>query len=112
MARPTQPFLSPEDTMAVLRALADPRRYDMVRELAASDLPVACCTLAQAGQVGASTMSHHLQQLELAGLIDVTRDGKFAVLRLVRPRVEAFVRQLAADARADMSTGAAIARTG
>ena len=89
------PHLSPEDTVAILRALADPRRYDMVRELAASAGPIACCTLAQAGQVSPSTMSHHLQQLEAAGLVDVTRDGKFAVLRLCRPRYDAFVRQLA-----------------
>ena len=112
MANFIRPFLSPEDTVTVLRALADPRRYDIVRELAASVGPVACCTLAQAGQVGASTMSHHLQQLELAGLIDVSRDGKFAVLRLVRPRYEAFVRQLVADARLEASTGAGIVRTG
>ena len=99
MANCTTPVLSPEDTVTILRALADPRRYDIVRELAASDRPVACCHLAQAGQVGASTMSHHLQQLEQAGLIAVTRDGKFAVLHLARPRYDAFLRQLAADAR-------------
>ena len=90
--------LSPQDTVAILRALADPRRYDMVRELAASAAPIACCNLAQAGHVSASTLSHHLQQLEQAGLVDITRDGKFALLRLVRPRYDAFVNQLAADA--------------
>jgi ArsR family transcriptional regulator len=100
MASGTGSFLSADETMTILRVLADPRRYDVVRQLAAAPGPVACCDLAQANQVGASTMSHHLQQLEQAGLIDVSRNGKFLILSLARDRYEAFVRQLAADARA------------
>ena len=98
MANGKQLALSVEETIAILRALGDRRRYEIVRELAAADAAVPCCTLAQAGQVRASTMSHHLQQLEQVGLIDLSRDGKFAVLRFARARYEAFLRQLGADA--------------
>ncbi|WP_419730743.1 ArsR/SmtB family transcription factor [Lichenicola sp.] len=82
----------------VMRALGDPRRYDIMMQLAAADAPVPCYALDQTAQVSASTMSHHLQQLEQAGLIDVSRDGRFTVLRFVRARYEDFLRQLADSA--------------
>ena len=106
MAHCIDPELTADDMTVVMRALGDPRRFDIMMQLATADAPVACYTLAQAGKVSPSTMSHHLQQLEQAGLIDVSRNGKFTVLRFVRARYEGFLRQLAesaspADAKAD-----------
>ena len=99
MARRARPLLPPAEVAAILRAIGDPRRYDIVRELAAAEGAVPCCTLAQADQVGAPTLSHHLGQLEQAGLVEIARDGKFAVLRFRRDRFALFLRQLAADGR-------------
>ncbi len=97
MARDTHSGPCSGKTIAILRAISDPRRYDILMQLAAADRAVPCCTLIQAGQVSASTMSHHLQQLEQAGLIEVSRDGKFAILQFARACFEDFLRQLAAD---------------
>ena len=48
--------------------------------------------------MSASTVSHHMQILETAGLITLTREGKFAWLHFERARYERLLRQLAADA--------------
>lgn len=90
--------LQPDEMTAMMRALGDPRRYSIVKELAAANAPVPCCSLAQTGQVSPSTMSHHIQQLEQSGLIEVTREGRFAVLRLNRARYEGLLKQLVGDA--------------
>ena len=90
--------MSPEEMSAITRALADPRRYSIMTALAAADAPVACCALLESRRVSASTMSHHLQQLEQAGLVEVSRDGRYAILRFLRDRYELYLRQLAADA--------------
>lgn len=91
-------FLTAPETAAIARALADPRRYDIMTELAAADGLVPCCALSDAGKVSASTMTHHLQQLERAGLVEIMREGRFAVLRFRRDHYERYLQQLAADA--------------
>lgn len=95
---PSRRALSPDEMAAITRALADPRRYNIMTTLAAADAPTPCCALPETRNVSASTMSHHLQQLEQAGLVEVTRDGRFAILRFVRDRYDRYLRQLAADA--------------
>ncbi|MGN6780128.1 MAG: ArsR/SmtB family transcription factor [Marmoricola sp.] len=61
----TEPVASLE---AVLAALADPVRLEMVRRLAAADGPVACGRLYD--NVSKSTASHHFKTLREAGLIE------------------------------------------
>ena len=90
--------LSPDEMTMVARALADPRRYGIVTELAAADAPVACCELSGVREVSPSTVTHHLRLLEQAGLVAVSRDGRFAILRFLRDRYDRYVRQLAEDA--------------
>ena len=83
---------------AITRALADPRRYNIMTTLAAADAPTPCCALPESRNVSPSTMTHHLQQLEQAGLVEVSREGRFAILRFMRDHYELYLRQLAADA--------------
>ncbi len=97
--------LSPDEMASIMRALADPRRYNIMTTLAAADAPVACAALPETRRVSASTMSHHLQQLEQAGLVEVSRDGRFAILSFMRDRYDLYLRQLAEDA-APRPTGA------
>jgi len=44
--------------------------------------------------LSAATVSHHLKELDGAGLIDVERDGKFARIRLRRNVWNAYVQRL------------------
>jgi DNA-binding transcriptional ArsR family regulator len=66
---------------AVLHALSDPQRLRIVRELAASEEPLACGSFAL--DVGKSTRTHHFRVLREAGLIEQRREGtrKLSVLR-------------------------------
>jgi DNA-binding transcriptional ArsR family regulator len=65
---------------AVLQALGDPARLEIVRALADRD-EIACGAFDLG--LAPSTMSHHLQVLRDAGLVETHRDGhrKLNVLR-------------------------------
>jgi DNA-binding transcriptional ArsR family regulator len=69
------------DLAAVLHALSDPRRLQIVRLLAGQEAPVPCGSL-ELG-VTKSTATHHFRVLREAGLIHQFRTGtsKLTVLR-------------------------------
>ncbi len=75
------PDMSEIDLSAVLHALSDPQRREIVRELAASQEPRPCGSFAPG--ITKSTRTHHFRVLREAGLIDQWKDGtsKFSVLR-------------------------------
>jgi DNA-binding transcriptional ArsR family regulator len=83
--------ISPSQRMAILKALADPRRLEIVERLSACPGPGACSDLRGWLPISAATLSHHLKELEHAGLITVTREGKFAHLALRRDIWKAFL---------------------
>lgn len=61
---------------AISRALADPRRVQVLRTLADCNA-ATCMDVREALAMSPATLSHHMKQLELAGLIETVRDGKF-----------------------------------
>ncbi len=67
----------------ISKALADPRRFEILERLAAAD-EVACAALVSELPVSQATISHHLKELAAAGLIEVRREAKFHFLRLRR----------------------------
>ena len=70
----------------ILKALADPRRFELLERIAKANCPLGCADALAALPISAATLSHHIKELETAGLIEVRREGKFAYLSL-RPGV-------------------------
>ena len=71
---------------ALLKALADPRRFELLEKIAKANCPLGCAQALAALPISAATLSHHIKELEAAGLIEVRREGKFHFLTL-RPGV-------------------------
>ena len=61
------------DVVAVLRALADPVRLDLVHQLRQSGVPIACGRFDT--HVAKNTLSHHFKTLREAGVIVTHRHG-------------------------------------
>jgi len=78
--------LSSARRTAILKALADPRRFDLLARVARARCPLGCAQALAALPISAATLSHHIKELESAGLIHVRREGKFHFLTL-RPGV-------------------------
>lgn len=96
-------------TLARLKALADPARLRLVRILA--ELPDdhtlldprcgtvhgACfCHLEERLGLAAATVSHHLKVLRQAGLIEVVRVGKWSYYRLLPHGIEHLIKDVTA----------------
>lgn len=78
----------------IARALADPRRFEIFQRIAAGSECISCSALRQAVDITPATMSHHLKELEAAGLIDAVHHGKFMNLSLRRDIWNAYIAEL------------------
>lgn len=86
--------LSAKQLHLVARAVADPRRFEIFQRIAATSPSVSCSELLEAVKITPATMSHHLKELESAGLIEAERDGKFMHLSLCREVWQAYIAEL------------------
>jgi len=63
---------------AISKAISDPTRYEILQHIARKDA-CTCADLRMCSAITAATLSHHLKELESAGLITIARKGKFAL---------------------------------
>jgi ArsR family transcriptional regulator len=79
---------------AILKALADPKRFELLERVAKSSCPVSCAQARTTLAIAPATLSHHIKELEAAGLIQIQREGKFHFLSLRPGVLEALVTTL------------------
>lgn len=81
---------------AILKALADPRRFELLERIARAQCPLGCAQARAALPISAATLSHHIKELETAGIISIRREGKFHYMSLRPGVLEALAASLAA----------------
>lgn len=79
----------------ISKALADPKRFQILQKIADSEVAPTCSCVRDWTGLAPATISHHLKELEDAGLIQIERHGKFAHISVRRDVWKAYLKRLA-----------------
>jgi len=93
-ANPTR--LTRAQRTVLLKALADPKRFELLERIAKSSCPLGCTDARESLAISPATLSHHIKELESAGLILIRREGKFHFLSIKPGILEALAASLQA----------------
>jgi ArsR family transcriptional regulator len=97
MSKPASKTLTADQVLLIAKALADRRRYEILKRLGECRDAIACGTVRDCTGINPATLSHHMKELEIAGLVAVVREGKFASYVLRRDVLAAFFQRLGDD---------------
>jgi DNA-binding transcriptional ArsR family regulator len=81
----------------IARALADPRRYDILRKLNQQSCPTSCGDMRECLDISPATLSHHMKELETAGLVRSEKSGKFVNYYPEKAVLQEYLDHLRAD---------------
>lgn len=97
MRAPEPTELTEEQAQMIAKALADSRRYEIIKRISQCEDPMACESVRQCMEISAPTLSHHMKELEIAGLIRARRAGKCINYELRRDVLESFLERIKRD---------------
>ena len=88
--------MDPESFAAVQKALAEPKRVEILEQIRQCNAPdgIACSAVLEKVDVAQATFSHHVSELVKADLINARKDGRYMKLTLNEPVVEAYLNEL------------------
>ncbi|MEG9438463.1 winged helix-turn-helix transcriptional regulator [Edaphobacter sp. HDX4] len=87
--------LSDRQFHLITRAMADPHRYLILEKLGQSETSrCACGDIRDCIPVSPATLSHHMKELENAGLVESKREGKFVSYTLCREVLAAYIQRI------------------
>ncbi len=95
MVADAETALTPKKVQRIARALADPRRYEILKRIGAGADAMQCSAMRECVGVSAATLSHHMKELETAELVEATREGKFVNYALRRDVLQAYLDHMA-----------------
>ena len=93
-------MMTSEQFTRIAKALADPRRFEILEMIAAAE-EVACKAMVEAFPVAQATISHHLKELATAGLIEARREGQHGHYRVREGVLDQYMAELARRLRTE-----------
>jgi ArsR family transcriptional regulator, arsenate/arsenite/antimonite-responsive transcriptional repressor len=94
MATDSENRLTAKQFDHVAKVLAEPRRVQILKEIAASGGHIAFSELVTSHNITSQTLSHHVRELKLSGLIEIVREGRCGTLHLQRNVLQAYLDEL------------------
>jgi ArsR family transcriptional regulator len=79
------------------KALADPRRYEILRKLRSNECVLQCSDMRACIDISPATLSHHMKELETAGLVRSEKVGKFVRYFTEKAVLSAYLERLGSD---------------
>ena len=88
--------LTDEQFRLISRALADQTRHEILDTIGQCPGSTPCSMIRPEFPLSAATLSHHMKELETAGLVDSHKEGKFVSYTLRRDTLQAYIRRISA----------------
>lgn len=82
-----------ERFLEIVKALSDSTRFEILSRIARAG-EFACANLVQELSITPATISHHIKELQTAGLIEGRRDGKYQFYRLNNAAWDEYLKEL------------------
>ena len=89
--------LTDDQLSLIAKALADPRRYEILKKLGTQRCATPCSQMRDCIDISPATLSHHMKELETAGLVRSEKDGKFVNYFLQQSVLRAYLDRVKAD---------------